>query len=91
MRAFVEKRPADYMGVRRRAAEGGSSEFVWGAPQGECGACGATGIPRGFEYCGVCGASMGDAPSDAAQNGGAQATEAEGAETEAAETDGASS
>ena len=79
MRAFVEKRPADYMGTRRRAAQGGSSEFVWGAPQGECGGCGATGIPTGFGFCGVCGASMGDGRIDPTGNGGGPASETEDA------------
>ena len=72
--SFLEKRPADYMGVRRRAAEGGSSEFIWGPPKGQCEECGATGIPAGFEYCGVCGASMEDT-----QPGGAAPSETEGA------------
>jgi enoyl-CoA hydratase/carnithine racemase len=55
MRAFVEKRPADYLGMRRRAAEGGSSEFVWGPYESDCAACGAKGIPTGFTFCGACG------------------------------------
>jgi len=58
MRAFVQKRRPDYMGVRRRAAEGGSSEFVWGSPSLDCPECGAEGIPEGFSFCGVCGAAM---------------------------------
>lgn len=92
MRAFVEKRPADYMDVRRRAAEGRSSEFVWGPPLGECGECGATGMPAGFEYCGVCGAPMGDVLPEASRNGGAQALESDGAAAAStAETEGAAS
>lgn len=58
MRAFVEKRPPDYMGIRERAASGGSSEFVWGPPSHSCSGCGATGIPKDFEFCGVCGAAI---------------------------------
>ncbi|RMG43919.1 MAG: hypothetical protein D6718_10835 [Acidobacteria bacterium] len=58
MRAFVEKRRADYRGVRRRAAEGGSSEFLWGPYRHECGKCGAKGIPAEFRYCGQCGAEL---------------------------------
>ncbi len=58
MRAFVEKRPPDYMGVRERAASGGSSEFVWGPPSRNCSECGATGIPKDFEFCGVCGSAL---------------------------------
>ena len=71
MRAFVEKRPADYMGVRKRAAEGQSSEFVWGPPLGECPKCGATGIPAAFEYCGVCGEPIGEATTSTAKTEGA--------------------
>lgn len=65
MRAFVDKRPADYMGLRRKAAEGGSSEFVWGPYAVDCPACGAAGLPAAFEYCGSCGGALsgnGDAP-----------------------------
>jgi len=57
-RAFRERRPVDYLGVRRRAAEGGSSEFLWGPPMRACAACGAKGIPEGFAFCGNCGAKL---------------------------------
>jgi enoyl-CoA hydratase/carnithine racemase len=55
MRAFVQKRKPRYDQVRQRAAEGGSSEFVWGPPSIDCAACGAEGIPEAFQYCGICG------------------------------------
>jgi len=55
MRAFVEKRPPKYMESRQRAADGGSSEFLWGPPSIDCPGCGAQGIPAGFEFCGACG------------------------------------
>ena len=58
MTAFTEKRKADYVGVRRRAAEGGSSEFVWGAPALACPECGAKGLPEMFTHCGRCGAAL---------------------------------
>lgn len=58
MRAFVEKRPARYMMLRELAAEGGSSEFLWGPYSQDCPECGATGLPAGFQYCGVCGTSL---------------------------------
>lgn len=58
MRAFVEKRKADYRGLRRKAATGGSSEFLWGPYALDCGACGATGLPAGFTHCGACGAAL---------------------------------
>jgi enoyl-CoA hydratase/carnithine racemase len=64
MNAFVEKRPPDYAGVRRRAIEG-SSEFVWGPYVRTCPQCGAKGIPADFRYCGRCGASLPEeAPAD---------------------------
>jgi len=50
MSAFVEKRKVDYVGLRRRAAEGGSSEFLWGPYAQECSSCGAKGIPAEFEF-----------------------------------------
>ncbi|MBI2932511.1 MAG: enoyl-CoA hydratase/isomerase family protein, partial [Planctomycetes bacterium] len=50
MRAFVEKRKADYARVRR-------SEFLWGAPAKAC-RCGARGLPNDFEFCGKCGARL---------------------------------
>lgn len=59
MKAFVEKRPKDYIGWRQRAAEGGSSEFLYGAYTQTCSGCGAKGIPESFKFCGVCGAKLG--------------------------------
>lgn len=58
MRAFVEKRPARFMEVRRRAADDASSEFVWGANARTCAACGAAGLPMLFRHCGNCGAPL---------------------------------
>ncbi len=58
MRAFVQKRKPDYLGLRERAAGGGSSEFVWGPSALDCPACGAQGIPAGFRYCGACGKAL---------------------------------
>jgi enoyl-CoA hydratase/carnithine racemase len=58
MSAFVEKRPIDYMGLRQRAASGGSSEFLWGPYAKTCGGCGAKGLPESFAYCGRCGAAL---------------------------------
>ena len=74
MRAFVEKRKPRYMDIRQLAAEGGSSEFVWGPPAGECPSCGAAGLPATFEYCGACGSSLdGTAPVNAEDGEGAAA------------------
>jgi len=56
--AFRERRPVDYLGIRQRAAEGGSPEFLWGPPRRGCAACGAKGIPEGFAFCGNCGAKL---------------------------------
>ncbi len=59
MTAFVEKRKADYLGMRRRAADpDGSSEFLWGPYATTCPACGAKGLPRDFTHCGQCGARL---------------------------------
>ena len=66
MTAFVEKRQPDYRGIRRKAAEGGSSEFVWGPYVGTCGTCGAKGIPADFAFCGKCGAPLDKVPAGAA-------------------------
>ena len=66
MTAFVEKRKPDYRGIRRKAAEGGSSEFVWGPYIGTCGSCGAKGIPADFAFCGKCGAPLNRVPVGAA-------------------------
>ena len=59
MRAFVEKRPADYRRIRSLARDGGASEFIWGAPEKECSSCGAQGLPSGMSYCGYCGQRLG--------------------------------
>lgn len=58
MTAFVEKRESRYRWLREKAAEGGSSEFVWGPHAHTCPKCGAKGIPAEFDYCGVCGAEL---------------------------------
>jgi len=59
MTAFVEKRKADYEGMRDLAADpNGSSEFLWGPYSQECGDCGVKGIPTSFEFCGKCGATL---------------------------------
>ncbi|MFQ5892241.1 MAG: enoyl-CoA hydratase-related protein, partial [Candidatus Methanofastidiosia archaeon] len=58
MSAFVEKRRADYLGIRKKAAEGKSSEFLWGPYKKICQKCGAKGIPEDFEFCGVCGEKL---------------------------------
>lgn len=59
MTAFVEKRKADYVGVRRRMADpDGSSEFLWGPYAKQCPKCEAKGIPAQFEFCGKCGATL---------------------------------
>lgn len=58
MRAFVEKRPARYVELRQKAADGGSSEFVWGPYESDCPSCGAKGLPSQFAYCGACGTAL---------------------------------
>jgi enoyl-CoA hydratase/carnithine racemase len=58
MQAFVEKRKVDFMGLRRKAAEGGSSEFLWGPYDKTCAKCGAKGIPQQFQFCGNCGTGL---------------------------------
>jgi 6-oxocyclohex-1-ene-1-carbonyl-CoA hydrolase len=59
MTAFVEKRKADYVGMRKRAADpNGSSEFLWGPYAQQCPKCEAKGIPSMFEFCGKCGAKL---------------------------------
>ncbi len=59
MNAFVEKRKADYLKLRSLAAEGKSSEFMWGPYAKQCPSCGAKGIPSEFEFCGKCGKEIG--------------------------------
>ena len=76
MRAFVEKRKPRYMELRRLAAEGGSSEFVWGPPAIECAECGAVGIPSGFTFCGACGANLNGARGASEAAGPGEAAEA---------------
>lgn len=71
MRAFVEKRPPRYAELRARAASGGSSELPWGSHVGECGSCGAVGLPAGFAFCGACGTPLEPGgPGEGADGGG---------------------
>lgn len=58
MSAFVEKRPPDYRKLRERAAQGKSSEFMWGPYTQTCSSCNAKGIPEEFEFCGVCSTKL---------------------------------
>ncbi len=58
MRAFVEKRPPDVAGLRRRLAEGEGGEFLFGRPVRHCPKCGAKGLPEEFAFCGRCGAPI---------------------------------
>ncbi len=60
MTAFVEKRPPRYRMLRERAAQGKSSEFMWGPYTQTCSSCEAKGIPAEFEFCGVCGEGLGE-------------------------------
>lgn len=62
MRAFVEKRPADVPGLRRRLAEGNGGEFLYGRPSRNCPSCGAQRLPEEFAFCGRCGAPVGASP-----------------------------
>lgn len=58
MTSFVEKRKTDYLKLRKLAAEGKSSEYLWGPPAKGCAGCGSKGIPAEFKYCGVCGKKL---------------------------------
>jgi enoyl-CoA hydratase/carnithine racemase len=58
-RAFLEKRPADFLKLRRLAAEGKAYEYQWGAPVRECGNCGERFLPEDFDFCGKCGVRLG--------------------------------
>ncbi len=58
MQAFVEKRKADYMGLRKVAAEGGSSESKYGVYKHTCPSCGVTQLPSVHQFCGMCGAAL---------------------------------
>ncbi len=66
MTAFVEKRKADYVGMRKRAADpDGSSEFLWGPNCKSCSECGAKWMPAFFDHCGKCGAALAAVPAQA--------------------------
>lgn len=60
MNAFVEKRPIDYLKLRNLAAQGKSSEFLWGPYKQKCPNCDAKGIPEYFKFCGNCGSKLSD-------------------------------
>jgi 1,4-dihydroxy-2-naphthoyl-CoA synthase len=58
MRAFVQKRKVDYRGLRKKMAEGGNIEFLWGSYSTTCPNCGADGLPSEFAFCGKCGSKL---------------------------------
>lgn len=60
MKSFVEKRPTDYMKLRQLAADGKSSEFMWGPYTQQCPSCGTRSLPSEFKHCGQCGAKIKD-------------------------------
>lgn len=59
MHAFVDKRPARVAEMRRKLAAGAEVDYLHGAPVRSCPACGATGLPEAFRYCGRCGELLG--------------------------------
>lgn len=58
MTAFIEKRQPDYLGLRNRAASGGSTEYMWGPNQKDCGKCGTRFLPMNSDFCLNCGAKL---------------------------------
>lgn len=58
MSAFAQKRRADRVGLRAKARDGGSSEYLWGPNTQTCSACGADGLPSAFTHCGRCGHAL---------------------------------
>ena len=62
MGAFVDKREPDYVGLRERARDGRSSEYLWGPPTVTCPGCNTRGLPAEFPFCGKCGGAL---PGDA--------------------------
>ncbi len=64
MRAFVEKRKVDYRGLRKKMADGGNIEFLWGSYSATCPSCGANGLPSEFAHCGKCGADLSGQPAE---------------------------
>jgi enoyl-CoA hydratase/carnithine racemase len=63
--AFIEKRPVNYAGFRRRLAAGENVEHAWGPPVRVCPHCGAHHLPEGFGFCGNCGRPLGAAAGGA--------------------------
>lgn len=57
-RAFLNKQPPDYAGVRQAWAEDAHPEYPWGAPVRDCPRCGAQGLPADFAFCGRCGQAL---------------------------------
>jgi enoyl-CoA hydratase/carnithine racemase len=58
LEAFHEKRPVDVAAIRKRLAEGASTEYAWGPPTRTCPSCGARHLPEEFTHCGKCGARL---------------------------------
>jgi enoyl-CoA hydratase/carnithine racemase len=58
MSAFAQKRRADRVGLRAKARDGGSSEYLWGPNTLTCPGCGTEGLPAAFTHCGRCGRAL---------------------------------
>jgi enoyl-CoA hydratase/carnithine racemase len=58
MHAFVDKRPPRVAELRKRLPAEGAGAYLHGPPTRSCGACGETGLPEEFRYCGRCGGPL---------------------------------
>ncbi|MGV8073200.1 MAG: enoyl-CoA hydratase/isomerase family protein [Syntrophobacteraceae bacterium] len=58
MHSFTEKRQPDYAGLRKRAAEGKSVEYMWGPNVIECKSCKTRFLPEDGKFCMNCGAKL---------------------------------
>ena len=58
MHAFVDKRPARVSELREQLARGAGADFLHGPPLASCRACGESGLPSEFRFCGRCGAPL---------------------------------
>lgn len=58
MSAFAHKRRADRVGLRAKARDGGSSEYLWGPNTQTCPECATEGLPAAFTHCGRCGHAL---------------------------------
>ncbi len=59
-RAFMDKKPIDWISTNREQFATKSEYYYWGPPVKKCKNCGTRDLPQNHKYCGMCGGELND-------------------------------